>query len=324
MKITNTSEKKQESKNPHPRLSVVVPSYNHAPFVEQCLKSIFRQTLFPDELLVIDDGSKDNSPEIIEKILKQCPFPSELIVRSNRGLCATLNEAFDKTRGDYFAYLGSDDLWLPGFLDARVKLLQTKLGAVLGYGHAYIIDGKDRIFDCTADWAKEIYIDGDTRPMLYTGYAPVSSSVFYRRWNENSKLEDYELYLQLAQDGEFAFDERILSAWRQHGYNTGEISFFLEEGLKAQRACAPLIGWDEKQLRRIQKELSFRYVEEFVRTNEKSKAWELYFRNLGGAKSLKTFGRATVRLLIPQFIIKARKRLIRNNNLEKYKDVKIL
>ena len=53
---------------------VVVPSYNHAPFVEQCLRSIFDQTLHPKKLLVIDDGSTDSSPKIIEASLKNCPF----------------------------------------------------------------------------------------------------------------------------------------------------------------------------------------------------------------------------------------------------------
>jgi alpha-1,3-rhamnosyltransferase len=66
-----------------------VPSYNHAPFVEKCLRSIFKQTLAPKKLLVIDDGSRDDSPKIIERVLKDCPFDADLIARENRGLSAT-------------------------------------------------------------------------------------------------------------------------------------------------------------------------------------------------------------------------------------------
>src|SRR5215212_6167319 len=105
------------------RVSVVVPSHNHAPFVAETLRSVFRQTHAPRQLLVVDDGSRDGSPRVIEKTLDDCPFPCELIARANRGLCATLNEALGKTGGEYFAYLGSDDLWLPDFLAARVALL---------------------------------------------------------------------------------------------------------------------------------------------------------------------------------------------------------
>src|ERR1044071_1579039 len=117
-------------------VSVVVPSYNHARFVEATLNSIIHQTQSPDELLVIDDGSSDDSVRVIERVLTDCPFHSELVSRENRGLCATLNEAFQRTRGDYFAYIGSDDLWLPQFLQARVELLNESPGAVLAYGHA--------------------------------------------------------------------------------------------------------------------------------------------------------------------------------------------
>src|SRR5438445_4853881 len=103
-------------------ISVVVPSYNHARFVEKCLRSIMKQTLPPRELIVIDDGSTDDSPRVIEHTLKDCPFPCELIARSNRGLSATLNEGSKITHGHYFAYLGSDDLWLPLFLEARAGI----------------------------------------------------------------------------------------------------------------------------------------------------------------------------------------------------------
>src|SRR5215211_8634377 len=108
------------------RVAVVVPSYNHAPYVAAALRSVFAQTRAPARLLVIDDGSRDGSPQVIEDALKDCPFPCELIARGNRGLCATLNEGLAKTEGTYFAYLGSDDIWLPGLLEARVALLAQR------------------------------------------------------------------------------------------------------------------------------------------------------------------------------------------------------
>src|SRR6266850_3901647 len=192
-------------------VSVVVPSYNHAQFIETTLRSIIKQTLQPAELLVIDDGSGDESPLVIERVLNECPFPCELVVRDNHGLCATLNEGFERTRGEYFAYLGSDDLWLPEFLEARVKLLEARAQAALAYGHAYFIDEENRIVDCTADWAR--YADGDARAMLLQTTAPMSPTVLYRRaalegqrWNAAARLEDYDLYLRLSEEGEFAFD----------------------------------------------------------------------------------------------------------------------
>src|SRR5687768_3760643 len=116
-----------------PEVFVAVPSYNHAPFIEKCLRSIISQTLAPMKLLVIDDGSQDGSVEIIERVLRDCPFDFEIKARENRGLCATLNEAFAASTGKYFAYLGSDDIWLPTFLEEQTRLLNSRPNAVLAF-----------------------------------------------------------------------------------------------------------------------------------------------------------------------------------------------
>ena len=118
-------------KNTSSAASVVVPSYNHKEYVGWCLRSIIKQTKQPSHLLVIDDGSTDDSPRLIESVLKDCPFPCELIARENRGLSATLNQSLELTSGDYFAYLSSDDVWLEDFLEARIARLRSRQAAVL-------------------------------------------------------------------------------------------------------------------------------------------------------------------------------------------------
>lgn len=286
------------------RISVFVPSYNHAPFVESCLKSIVEQTKSPAELLVIDDGSKDDSPKIIERVLNASPFPAELIVNRNKGLCATLNEGLKRTRGDYFAYLGSDDLWFPEFLESRFRLLEARPNAVLGYGHGHLIDEDNAMFDSSEYWRHLRFPDGDARPLLHLGTAPLSPTVFYRRaplenrgWNENSKLEDYELYLQLAEDGEFAFDPKVLAAWRKHGYNTSrDLDFMLRECLNAQRRVAKIFGWNKMKLRAIQRKTRFFHALALAESGYKSRAFLQYVKNFRGASSRKLLYRALRRL----------------------------
>src|SRR4051812_11042755 len=185
------------------KVFVVVPSYNHAPFVGRCLRSIIGQTQPPKKLLVIDDGSSDGSPAIIEKILSDCPFDAQLITRENRGLCATLNEGLAASDGEFFAYLGSDDVWLPTFLSEQTRLLETRSDAVLAFSHAYLVDENDQVFGSTAEWTN--FADGELRPLLLRGTIFSSPGVLYRRsvlakhrWNENSRLEDYEMYLKLS------------------------------------------------------------------------------------------------------------------------------
>ena len=309
-------------------VSVLVSSYNHAPFVERTLRSIFAQTHAPEKLIVIDDGSKDESVKIIEKVLRDCPFPFEFIGRENRGLSATLNEGFAKTTGDYFAYLGSDDVWLPGFLEARIKLLQKRPGAVLAFGHAFLIDEDDGIFDSTDNW--NALADGDMLPHLLRGIVFASSSVVYRRtalakhrWNENSILEDYEMYLKLCADGEFALDARNLSAWRQHGWNTsGDFSAMFEEWLAAQTRVAGQLKISRPELERIQSELKFKSILDYIRRGEKRTAVRLLRENLGGAQSAAEIAKTLFRLSIPQKIFQWNRRRKRSNAARKYGKLK--
>src|SRR5215208_1778449 len=297
------------------RVAVVVPSYNHAPFVAAALRSIFAQTHAPARLLVIDDGSRDGSPRVNEDLLKCCPFPCELIARGNRGLCATLNEGLARTEGAYFAYLGSDDLWLPGFLEARVALLEERPRAVLAYGHAYLIDERGAVYDCTLDWAH--YRDGDARAMLLEEtYAPMSPTVLHRRacverhgWNERARLEDYELYLKLSADGDFAFDPRVLSAWRRHGTNTsGDSVWMIEARLAAQRNAAPHLGLSAEELRRYQRGLNFAGAEDLLRLGDKRAALRFLRRGLTGAPDARSLARVALRLVTPYSLFKRRAR----------------
>jgi alpha-1,3-rhamnosyltransferase len=298
---------------PEGGVSVLVPSYNHARFVAEALRSIFRQTHAPRELLVIDDGSTDGSARVVARALEESPFPCELIARGNRGLCATLNEGLARTRGRYFAYLGSDDLWLPDFLGARLDALDARPGAVLAYGHALIVDGQTRVMDCTADWAE--YADGDARPMLRRTVAPMSPTVVYRRealarhgWREGSRLEDFDLYLRLSAEGEFAFDARVLSAWRRHGGNTSrDQRMMLEEHLEALARHAGALGLEGDALARHASRLAFARAEDFLRLGHKREALRIAASNLGGATP-RSLVRALARLLVPYPLVRRRMR----------------
>ncbi len=311
MSRQSTFSKSDAARAGTPKVSVVVPSFNHAAFIQSTLRSIFNQTQAPAQLLVIDDGSSDGSPEIIERLLQDCPFPSELIVQSNRGLCTTLNEGLSRTSGDYFAYLSSDDVWLPDFIEARVSLLETTPHAVLGYGHCFLIDAANRIIDCTLDWAP--YTDGNAREMLLEQtFAPMSPTVLYRRalletegWDEQAKLEDYDLYLRLSTKGDFAFDPRVLSAWRQHGHNTSrDFSWMIDARLAAQRRVADRLGLSAAELEHFQRVLLFAGAEDLLRLGEKSKALKLLRQSFGGVPSIASLVKPLARLCVPYSLIK--------------------
>lgn len=305
-------------------ISILVPSYNHAPFVERTLRSIFKQTRAPKKLIVIDDGSKDESAEIIKRVLRDCPFRSEFIFRENRGLCATLNEGFARGEDEFFAYLGSDDVWLPTFLEEQIKLLDTRPKAVLAFAHAYLIDEFDQIIDCTNNWTN--FADGDCLPYLLRGYVFSSPGVVYRRkflekyrWNENAILEDYELYLKLSADGEFARNEKVLCGWRQHGWNSSsDLPKMLGEWIAAQNRAVDNLNLSREELDKIQTELKFGAAANFVRHGYRREAAAIFFKNLKGAKSAAQIGKMLIRLMIPQSVFQLNRRRKRLKNIHKY------
>lgn len=305
-------------------VSVVVPSYNHDRFVAACLRSIIKQTLAPSELIVIDDGSTDESVKAIESVLQDCPFPSELIVRENRGLSATLNQGLALTKGTYFAYLSSDDVWLEDFLAARVATLQQRPNAALAYGHAYFINELDQIVDSTADWAN--YLDGDARPMLLQTIAPMSPTVLYSRdavgrheWNEQSRLEDFELYLKLSREGEFAFDPQVLAAWRWHETNASwNQQMMLAEQLAALTRQHTALGLSSSELERLQKRIRFSRAEDFLRVGDKKRAYELIVKNLGAVKSPVAIARLGARMLLPYRIVLKQRQIKQQRAFKRY------
>ena len=120
-----------------PLVTVIIPSYNHAKYVEYAIRSVLEQTYQNLELLIIDDGSKDDSVNIIEEHLSKIKSPKRKITfihRENRGLCNTLNQALEMARGDYVVTLASDDMLLPDSVSLmmQVALSDTSIAGVAG------------------------------------------------------------------------------------------------------------------------------------------------------------------------------------------------
>jgi alpha-1,3-rhamnosyltransferase len=261
-------------------------------------------------LVVIDDGSTDNSVKVIERMLRECPFDSEFVSRENRGICATLNQGFRMTTGEYFAYLGSDDIWLQSFLQEQENLLAARPDALLAFSHAYVIDDEDQIVARTDEWSR--FADGDLLPTLLAGEIFSSPGVLYRRsaiegreWNERAGLEDYELYLRLAAAGEVARNEKVLCAWRRHAHNTSRDTMkMLDEQLAAQRSVAADIGLSNEQIARGEGKLRLRAAEELLRQGDRRAAAGVFLDAAARGLRLSSMFRMLLRLAVPDGIFR--------------------
>ncbi|MGH9665352.1 MAG: glycosyltransferase, partial [Bryobacteraceae bacterium] len=113
-----------------PRVSVVTPCLNAARYLEETILSVLAQDYAPVEYIVIDGGSTDNTPEILERYKHRLRYES----RPDSGAADAINRGFTLASGDIFAYLNADDTYLPGAIAAAVRAFDENAGAAVVYG----------------------------------------------------------------------------------------------------------------------------------------------------------------------------------------------
>jgi glycosyltransferase involved in cell wall biosynthesis len=120
-----------------PKVSVIIPAYNHGHFLGEAVQSVLDQT-FPDfELIVVDDGSTDNTKEAVESFKDP---RIRYIYQENRGVSAAQNTGIRASSGEYIAILGADDIWLPQNLELKVKVLDSRPEVALVCSDGFIFD----------------------------------------------------------------------------------------------------------------------------------------------------------------------------------------
>jgi glycosyltransferase involved in cell wall biosynthesis len=124
-----------------PRVSIVTPSFNQAAFLEETLRSVLEQDYEPLEYLVVDDGSADESPEIIRRYEDRLAW---WVRQANAGQVAALNRGFGQSTGEYMGFLNSDDTLLPGAISRLAAELERDPELWLVYGDAVYTDRASR------------------------------------------------------------------------------------------------------------------------------------------------------------------------------------
>ena len=123
-------------------LSVVLPNYNHAQFVARALQSLTAQERAPDEIIVVDDASTDDSVRVIEGFAASASSVSLLRNAENLGVNPTLERGLRAARGKYIYFAAADDFVLPGFFETAVRRLDANPDLGLFCGEAVLVDGR--------------------------------------------------------------------------------------------------------------------------------------------------------------------------------------
>jgi glycosyltransferase involved in cell wall biosynthesis len=123
------------------RVSVVLPVYNRSTYVGEAIESVLAQTLPPDELIVVDDGSTDDSLAVVESFARPCLY---VIRQENAGIGAARNRGLGAATGELIAFIDSDDLWERDKLEIQVRALLERDEVQLVFGHLVEFLSPDR------------------------------------------------------------------------------------------------------------------------------------------------------------------------------------
>jgi glycosyltransferase involved in cell wall biosynthesis len=189
-----------------PAISVITPAYNVAPYIAHTIESALSQTVSDLELIVIDDGSSDDTFEIASGYARRDPRV-RLIQQPNRGISAARNRALRVASGSLIAILDGDDIWLPHYLERQVRILAEHPEIDVVTGNGWFLGGP-RDGEPARPWPDRRDPPA-LKSMLEDETAVFIMSVFHRRvyervggFDESLRTnEDYDFWIRAALAG---------------------------------------------------------------------------------------------------------------------------
>ena len=210
---------KNYSKKLLPKISVIMPSFNHDQYIERSLISVINQGYPNLEFIVIDGKSSDNTSLIIDKYKEYISFYRS---KEDKGQSDALNYGFSKATGEIFSWLNSDDVYMPGALFAAAAAFQNNSSAEIVFGDWWSIDSEDSLISINYAF------DFNINHFIYEGFHLNSQAMFWKKnVHENfgnfdielHKTMDYEMILSFGEnEGENAFLRvpKVLACFRRH------------------------------------------------------------------------------------------------------------
>jgi len=254
--LTEESERlpeKMPDGRPWPKISIVTPSYNQGQFIEETIRSVLLQGYPNLEYIIIDGGSTDSSVDIIKKY---SPWLTYWVSEPDRGQSHAINKGWKMATGEIFAYLNSDDTYLPGAIIAAESFLTEHPDISMIYGDCNFIDEEGKIM--RTYHGKEF----DIRKMLFANIIP-QQTVFFRDhvldrigYLDESlhMVMDRDMWIRIGLKLKLKYIAVLLAnmRWCASNKSTAQIANFLPERLRviSKVVASPDAPKDFKVLKR--------------------------------------------------------------------------
>jgi glycosyltransferase involved in cell wall biosynthesis len=216
-----------ESTSNDPLVSVVIPCYNYAHFLSDAISSVLAQTIRDYEIIVVDDGSTDDTPAVARQFGSRVRYHR----KPNGGLAAARNTGTKLSRGQFILYLDADDTLLPTALETGIALLEERPSC------AFISGANQMIVRGEIHLPSPKRVTGDHYSALLRGnYIQMPGSVLYRRNLVSAEggfdpsldpLADYDLYLRLARRHPVFHHDKLVGIYRVHNANMSADNFLM-------------------------------------------------------------------------------------------------
>lgn len=209
----------------NPLVTIVIPSYNHSCFIEESILSVIDQDYDNIELIIIDDGSSDASVDVINKLIPACKLRFnrfEFRCRPNKGVCATLNEALDWAKGEYFSPLASDDIALKHKISFLInKISKTKHKMAFGLVNVFGNSNSESKVNFKYKHTFESIFTRVRTPAAPASIMLTKAVLEVGGFNKEVLSEDVYIYLRLTEDNSFFYTyPEVVTNYRLHDTNT--------------------------------------------------------------------------------------------------------
>ena len=209
-----------------PKVSVIIPVYNAEKYISDAIESVIAQTYKNWEIVAVNDGSIDRSPEILKDYEDQYPNKIRVIHQPNSGLSMARNIAISAANGEYIAFLDADDLWLPEKTEEQVHLLDINSDIGLVYTDVYELQNK-KLKKKRRIIGGKMFRGNVFNSLFYFNFIPVLSvmvrkSVLDDRGIFNPKFygtQDYDLWMRIVEKYQIDFVDSQLAIYRIHEQN---------------------------------------------------------------------------------------------------------